>query len=454
MSSLKKIQIEVSRLLNIDRAVFFAVLARLSSIAFGLVTSYLITIYFSPKNQGFYYTFLSLLALQTFAELGLGVVIRSFASHEWEKLKLTSEGRIIGNKHAKSRLIAIARFAMKWYFSISLLAALALSLGGLIFFGLTDLKYLSILLGPWLAICLVTAIGLYVIPVWSLLEGCNQVANVYYYRFIQSIFTGILAWVAIYFGFNLWMPSIVGLIVLIIGMLKIWGQYKIFIKEIIFGKSKVDSLDWQKDIMPMQWRISLSWLSAYFIFQTLVPVLFYYQGPIIAGQMGMTWSFIMGLTSIGSGWVLPKSASFAMLASRHKYTELDKKFWHLTSVVFTISLTGAISIFLLVYILGAIHHPFAIRILPPLTTSYLLLATILISTTLPAHIYFHAHKEEPLAILYAVSGVISIIIYVVSAKFYSVSEMAIGYLVMSAIFCLTVFIIWSKKRTQWHNLRR
>jgi hypothetical protein len=452
MSRLKKIRIKIFHVLNIDRAVFFAILARLSAMSCGLVTAYLISSYFSPKDQGFYYTFLSLLALQSFAELGLGIVIKSFASHEWVKLKFTREGRITGNANAKSKLISLARFAMKWYFLISLLTSVALSLGGLVFFGLTDSKYLSILLGPWLAICLVTAINLYVIPIWSLLEGCNQAANIYYYRFIQSIFTGFLAWAAIYLGLNLWMPSIVSLIVLMIGMFKIWSQYKVFIKDIIFGKSKGDSLDWQKDIMPLQWRISLTWLSGYFTFSFLVPILFYYQGPEIAGQMGMTWSFIMGLTSMGSSWVLPRSASFAMLVSQRKYSELDRRFRHLTSVVFGISLIGAISIFSLVYLLSAVQSPFSMRILPPLTTGYFLLATILISITLPVQMYFHAHKKEPLLSLYIVSGIISVITYAMLAKYQSVSDMAIGYLVITSIFCATVFFIWNKKRSEWHNL--
>ena len=451
MSKLKIFQIKVFHIFNIDRAVFFAILSRFSAMIIGLLTAYLIANFFSPRNQGFYYTFLSLLALQTFAELGLGSVIRSFASHEWERLRFNDKGLIIGDKNAKSRLISLARFAMKWYFAISLLTSIALSIGGFVFFSSTDLNYVSNWLGPWIAICIVTGVNLYLIPVWSLLEGCNQASNLYYYRFLQSISTGIFAWPAIYFGLNLWVPSIVGMIVLIVGALKIWSQYKIFIKEIVFGKSKGSLLDWRKDIMPMQWRISLSWLCAYFTFSSLVPILFHYQGPVIAGQMGMTWSFIIALTSLGSSWVSPKSATFAILVAQRNYVELDEKFRHLTLVVFGISLVGAITIYVLIYMLNAIQHPFAIRLLPVSVTSYFLLATIFISSILPAHMYFHAHKKEPLLLLFIATGLISAIIYIVSAKYYSVTDMAIGYLVISIVFSITVFFIWKKKRMQWHN---
>ena len=60
------------RLLNrleVDRAVFFALLARGWQFLTGPVTLLLIAHYFTPQEQGFYYTFWSVVGLQTMFEL-------------------------------------------------------------------------------------------------------------------------------------------------------------------------------------------------------------------------------------------------------------------------------------------------------------------------------------------------------------------------------------------------
>lgn len=54
--------------LEVDRAVVFSVLTSFWRVAAGLVSMVLIARFFPPEIQGFYYTFWSLLALQSFVE--------------------------------------------------------------------------------------------------------------------------------------------------------------------------------------------------------------------------------------------------------------------------------------------------------------------------------------------------------------------------------------------------
>ena len=53
-----------------------------------------------------------------------------------------------------------------------------------------------------------------------------------------------------------------------------------------------------QEIFPFQWKIALSWISGYLIFQLFNPVLFATEGSKIAGQMGMTMVAISGISSI------------------------------------------------------------------------------------------------------------------------------------------------------------
>ena len=98
---------------GVDRAIAYALLSKLWLLFAGPITLYLISLYLTPEMQGFYYTFLSLVALQVFIELGFYVVITQFASHEWAHLSFDDSGSIIGDPAALSRLVSLGRLVFK-----------------------------------------------------------------------------------------------------------------------------------------------------------------------------------------------------------------------------------------------------------------------------------------------------------------------------------------------------
>src|ERR1700721_120552 len=95
------------QVLGLDRAVGFTVLARFWSSAAGVVTVALIARFLSPAQQGYYYTFGSLVALQIVFELGFSVVILQTASHEAAHLSFLPGALISGNPPAHSRLASV-----------------------------------------------------------------------------------------------------------------------------------------------------------------------------------------------------------------------------------------------------------------------------------------------------------------------------------------------------------
>src|SRR5207245_2385725 len=251
--------------------------------------AFLFVVFVSPEMQGYYYTFNSLLAFQIFAELGLGTVLTYYASHEWAKLAFDPHGRVTGDADALSRLTSLGRFALRWYLAAGAALTLILAVGGLLFFA-TDGNPAFPWRAPWIVLCVTTGLNICVVPIWALLEGCNQVANVYAFRVIQYVASSVAAWVGIYLGAGLWVASIVGVTGLLAMMVTVGRRYAGFVRTILLGHSKGPRLRWRVDVLPMQWRIALSWISGYFMFSLFTPVLFHYQGSLVAGQMGMTWS--------------------------------------------------------------------------------------------------------------------------------------------------------------------
>src|SRR5271168_3122662 len=101
--------------LGLDRAIAFTVMARVWSSSAGIVTVALIARFLSPAEQGYYYTFGSLVALQIVFELGFSFVIQQMASHERAHLDVSPDGLITGAEKAHARLASILQKTVRWY---------------------------------------------------------------------------------------------------------------------------------------------------------------------------------------------------------------------------------------------------------------------------------------------------------------------------------------------------
>ena len=72
----------VTQKLGVDKAIFYTLVGRSLGIPVSVLTIFFIARYLSPEEQGYYYTFGSIVALQVFFELGLTGIITQFVAHE------------------------------------------------------------------------------------------------------------------------------------------------------------------------------------------------------------------------------------------------------------------------------------------------------------------------------------------------------------------------------------
>ena len=103
----------ITQKLGIDKAIFFTLLGRGLQIVTALFTVLFVAKYLSPEEQGYYYTFSSIIAIQVFFELGLTNIITQFVAHEMSHL-LFNGNELIGDERFKSRLSSLLRFCAKW----------------------------------------------------------------------------------------------------------------------------------------------------------------------------------------------------------------------------------------------------------------------------------------------------------------------------------------------------
>ncbi len=436
--------------IGVDRAVAYFILDKVWRLFAGLTTMLMISHFLSPEAQGFYFTFISLLALQAFVELGFSLVITPFASHEWVSLSWDGKGSIRGEEKALSRLVSLGQLVVKWYVCASLLLVSFVSLAGFYFFSQQPDSGIG-WQEPWFVAVFLAGVQLCYLPFYSILEGCQQIKNAYLFRLIKAVFGSLAIWLVMYFGGSLWMVATTIGVGVIIDSILVFGRYRGFFRTFISVKP-TEKIDWRDEIFPMQWRIALGAIATYFRMSIFTPIIFHYHGSVAAGKFGMTWQAIEVLGTLAHAWIFPKVPRYSIMIAQKKYAELDRYFLRNSIISVMVVLIGAVIGLLLIYGLNEIGHHLAQRLLPPFPTAVLFLAATLIQIPNCMSSYLRCHKKDPLLGVQMGFGLsCGLSVWLLGSQ-YGPLGLALGFLgTVSLVLLPWESIVFYRCRKEWHR---
>jgi O-antigen/teichoic acid export membrane protein len=393
----KKLLNLIYKTLGTDFHTLATLISRGWSILANGLTMLLIPIFMSSIDQGYYYTFISLIGLQILFELGLGQVIMQLVGHDIAHLKYHDNSHLSGDERKINHLGSLMRLLKYWYIIAAVLFALIAGLGGIFFLANNNHALNYNWIYPWVIIVLATAINLSFLPELSFLEGCGQIGQVAKMRLQQSVLASIFLWIMLILDFGLWAVCVVPFVNCIYTFLWLKKYSGVFDWLLIHTKNKnFHSLNWYKDIFPFQWRIALSSLSGYFIFYAFIPIIFAKSGAVEAGKFGIAIAIFNALGTVGSSWTHAKTPLMAMLISRGERKELNLTFNTVIkkSLIFTII---SIAIILSgVMVLNSLQYSLASRIAEFEIMLCLSLVAISNCIIFGVAAYMRAHKEEPM----------------------------------------------------------
>ena len=436
--------------LGLDRAIGFTLLARGWSSIAGLVTLRLIAKHLSLDQQGYYYTFGSLVALQIVFELGFSSVILQLASHEAAHLTIDPIGKVSGDRISHQRLASVLQKSIRWYVIASVLMVLSVIPVGIYFFSTHQQAAhpVSWLL-PWCAVVLAAAFTFQVDPVFSFLEGCGFVPQVARTRFWQAFTGSLLAWTALLLHHGLFAPAL-----LIAGQAIAGVAFLVTQRKLLLGLFRTQTgknrITWA-EVWPFQWRIAISWLCGYFISQLFNPILFVYWGPAAAGQMGMSLTLMNAVSSVAIAWVYTKAAPFGQMIARKEYAALDAIFFRAMAQSVILCSIGSLLVWYLDVYLHTHHSPYATRLLPPLPFGLLLIVPVLNQVVASEALYLRAHKQEKF-LLNSVLGAtcIAISTYFLG-RYHAALGMVWGFVLISIVIGAGLgTLTFIKYRKLWH----
>lgn len=433
---------KISNFLQLDAAIVYSSLSKILSGFGGFLTVYLIAKSLTSVEQGYYYTFISVLYIQVFFELGFNSIITQFVAHEKAHLEWVGPNDLIGEELHLSRLASVLQLCFKYYSYIAIGLLLILFVSGYVFFSINSNSGIVWKL-PWLLLSISTALSFFLNPFLAFLEGLNLVKEVCIIRFIQQSVSLLVLWVGLTGGLKLYVggcSSLFGGLAILIFVL--YKYRTLFLN--IYKKVTVYFVSYRKEIYPFQWKVAIGWLSSSLVFQLFNPVLFATVGSVAAGKLGMTLSVINGVSSISMNWLYTKVPKLSELVSLRHFKDLDKLFSKIFNVLILLSCTAFTSLVLFLITFDVLN--IASKLLPLSLFLVMSLASVLTQITSCWAIYFRCFKKEPFLKVSLINIVVVFLVVLPCTFYYSLNGLVLSYCFTAIISLVFGWMLFNKKK--------
>lgn len=429
---------------GIDESIIWATVNRLFGVVKAPLTIYFIVRFLTVKEQGLWYTFLSLSALSLFAELGFASIITQFVSHEYAKLS-ESRGVIYGEQESKDRLFGLIRFSLKFYSIIIPVAILIMMAVGHFYFRNDK----ATVLVCWFAFSIVSGLLLSLGLLQSVYQGLNRVKEVQINAFICALAGTVVTWLMLLLNAGLWALVAGNLIGLLIAALFLYKKSSLFWHQLLRHKRVKNQYNFLKETLPLQGKYAISWASGFFIFYLSVPATYKFAGEQLAGQLGVTMAVMSAINTIASNWISTKVPRFNMLVSRRNFADLNALFKHSLKLAVIVHVCLSLCFALALVILHSFFPGIASRFLS-LELSLVLVVSQLAQTIINClAVYLRSFKKEPFVFLSALNAVLMIAaVFLVMKHFgFVVFMLAQGTMLVALILPLSVLIYRKFKKS-------
>lgn len=437
--------------LGITLAVRWTLLTQGIRLLTGPLTMFLMVRYLSADCQGYAYTFSSVLGISIFLEMGFSQNILQFASHEYAKLEMGKDKSLSGDKVAYSRLISLGRLSFKYYGVASLLFFLVLLVGGTMFFSSEAHSHVS-WKGPWMIACMVGSLSLLLNPCWAILEGCNQIAEVEKFRFITSVAGSIGLAIGLIYNLELYAVTIPSVLTVVISALYLGLRWRSFFRMFLVRPAN-GIISWFQEIWPFQWRIAVSWMSGYFIFSIITPVVFKLVSPQASGQVGFTLQLARLVGIVASSWSTTRLPEFGMLVARKNWCDLNQVWKKSAWMSVLITAFGCVAMILGMEVLKSFMPDLSGRYGGVLVAVFFSVSMVAQSLINSFAFYLRAFKEEPFMLLSVANAVLSVVSIAALSVFFGINGAAFGYMVSTLLILPFAWQIFRSKGEDFREAR-
>jgi O-antigen/teichoic acid export membrane protein len=436
-------------IVGVDRAVGYTLLNHSWNLVVRPVTLYLTLLYLTGEELGFNYTFASILGMQVFFDLGIGVAMQQFVAYEMGKLHWSDAGTLEGDATAKSRLASLVRLMLRWYGAIAAAFLLVFLTFGTYFLSRKGVGVAW--LAPWVWTVIAAVAGMLTTPAIMLIAGSGKVAESARLVGLQSVAVNVVQCLALALGCGLFSGPIgttAGLVLMAAWLIGFW---RTFLLDLYRQPRDGPAVDWWREIWPFQWRIAISWPFGYLVYQLFPLVMFYFYGPDEAGPVGASLAVANLVTNFSMAWVNPKMPRFGHMIARRDWNQLDQTFRRAFLHSTVVAVLCASAAWTVVAVAQARGHWLGTRFLPAGLMALLLGTAVLNHVIFALAAYIRAHRQDPFVWSVIVMGCVMGVSTVVTGWAYGAAGMMVAYFVLNSAFLFRCAAIFFRCRREWHR---
>lgn len=446
--------------IGLDKAIAFSSGGRIISAFAGVGSVFFISTFLTGVEQGFYFTFGSILALQVFFELGLTGIMTQYVAHEASHLTLDENSIFQGEDKYRSRLSSLLHFCVKWYTLLAIIVFIFLTFCGIIYFnrfGTEQDESVEWFL-PWIILCIAVSFNLFISPLTSILSGLGFIKQTSKISFFQQIFTPLSIWTGLFLGCKLYVAGFGYLAMVIVWLI---GVKKMGLLPVLTKLWKVtisERVDYWHEIFPYQWKIALSWVSGYFIYHLFNPVLFATEGAVVAGQMGMTLQALNAISAMSLSWLNTKVPLYSKLIALKDYVTLDNIFNKTLKQMGGISIVLLVAFYLVLLVLKYTQFSIGNTVLADRFLYGLPLILLMITIYMGQYIgswatYLRCHKQEPFLVNSIVVGLLCLASTFFFGYRYGLYGVTIGYFCVKLVTFPWGYYVYYHYKNKWHGTK-
>ncbi len=346
----------------------------------------------SPTGQGFYFAFVSFGILLQLCDFGLSYASLQAASH------LLAIDRI-------RELRALARRALRINATVTSVASLIVAGLGWWVFSRVPNDATAEWTAAWFAFIACVGLNHLTAPYIFLVEGGVSVSRAWRFRLVQEIASGLALLTVLALGLVLW--ALVAYYGTRCALAAFW-----MLRGPLGAADAADgSLTlrrWRVELWPFQWRVGLSAISAYLVFQAFGPILFALRGPAEAGRFALSLSVMNAIVMVTTAWPISQAAHFGVLVGRRQGRDLSRRWSRLLLQSTAFAAFGALATVVVFVGLRVVQPDVMARFAGPVTTGLLIASAIAHHVIACISVVLRSERRDPLLWLGIVGGLVTL----------------------------------------------
>ena len=354
----------------------------------------------TQSEQGLFFTFLSLAAMQSIFDAGITSAFFNYVAHE--RAQLTSIPPVSEplRLNAESRLFDLVNMARRWFLGLAILFCLIVGTFGYYFVdsaivreGLT-LHWKT----PFLILIGAISLSLYNLSRIPVLEGHGLIADVANYRLRSNMLSMLVLWGAMLAGTGLWALAFSYLVQSISMTVQTSRAYqKLQLKKASFRRpATIAPIEWRTEILPLQFRLAGSYFCGYFIAQAVVPYTLHVHGSETAGQVGLMLSVFNALATIVASYIYATGPQYATYIARRNFEPIARTFRKVTVITLSTAVCVYALVLLSMHLLRRTDLAIAERILSVEVILFMAIIGLVNAYIGSAATLLRAQKKEPM----------------------------------------------------------